>query len=565
MHLLGTIAGLTFIALAWLVPNHYPPWTSAWNDGAAGVGVLILGSLVWFPRFKTSTTLTLCFPVATGISLLALALQTLLGTLIFQGDGYVVALYASLFLVAIWIGATLRQSPGALVPLHWLPQSWLVSALLSVGVALCQWTGAVSLGIFGLELHATGARAVGNLAQPSQFATVCFMGLASALWLHTQARLGRVVLWLCAVTLMSGMLMAQSRVASMQMVVWTALGIWLAHRGGASSLRNTIFGLGLLYACASIVWPDVVRIIGLDLPRSSQSALLSGSMRLRIWALLTDAIVHTPLLGYGWLQVGWVQQLYSLQHPAAGDLFEHGHNIVLDLLTWNGVILGGATVTLVAWWFWRVTKERCDVINLGPLLLLAGVGAHAMVELPLEYAYILIPSGLCVGFLDATPRLKLPNLTIHPAISASVLAAGGIMFSVIAWDYVAAETSFRTLRMEAARIGTDSIRMEPPHLLVLDQLEAYMRFVATEASPGMTASQLEEMRKVAHRYGYAPVLFRYALASGLNGQPTEAQLTLQRLCQIHTPRRCHEAVEGWAALQTQYPELRGVKFTPHSP
>ena len=119
--------------------------------------------------------------------------------------------------------------------------------------------------------------------------------------------------------------------------------------------------------------------------------------------------------------------------------------------------------------------------------------------------------------------------------------------------------------MEAAHIGTTSVHTELPRLLVLDQLDAYMHFVATEAKPGMTVEQLESMKKVANRYGYAPVLFRYALALGLNNRQSDAQLTLQRLCSIHLPSRCREAAEGWGSLQTQYPQLRGINFTPRSP
>ena len=71
----------------------------------------------------------------------------------------------------------------------------------------------------------------------------------------------------------------------------------------------------------------------------------------------------------------------------------------------------------------------------------------------------------------------------------------------------------------------------------------------------MSSDQLNWMRKVSERFGYAPVMFRYALAAGLNGQPEIAQQTLARLCRIHEPNRCAEAREGWEALQVRYPQL----------
>jgi hypothetical protein len=68
------------------------------------------------------------------------------------------------------------------------------------------------------------------------------------------------------------------------------------------------------------------------------------------------------------------------------------------------------------------------------------------------------------------------------------------------------------------------------------------------------------MRRVATRFGYPSVMFRYALVAGLNGQPDAASLTLQRLCRIHNAQRCAEARESWAALQQRYPQLNLVKI-----
>ncbi|QDL35936.1 hypothetical protein [Rhodoferax sediminis] len=96
----------------------------------------------------------------------------------------------------------------------------------------------------------------------------------------------------------------------------------------------------------------------------------------------------------------------------------------------------------------------------------------------------------------------------------SFTALLGVVFVGVATDYLKAEDNYRTLCMESARIGVDRI--------------------------------------------VTPVLFRYALAAGLNGQPEVARDTLARICRIHEPKRCVEAREGWAALQVRYPQLAGV-------
>jgi len=93
----------------------------------------------------------------------------------------------------------------------------------------------------------------------------------------------------------------------------------------------------------------------------------------------------------------------------------------------------------------------------------------------------------------------------------------------------------------------------------LTQLEAFLQFARIEAKPNMPPEQVDWMRKVALRFGYPPVLFRYALAAGLNGQPDIARQTLERICRIHPPQRCEEAQQGWTALQAQYPQLAAIK------
>ena len=76
------------------------------------------------------------------------------------------------------------------------------------------------------------------------------------------------------------------------------------------------------------------------------------------------------------------------------------------------------------------------------------------------------------------------------------------VLAVLGFDYFRAEESFRLVRLETARIGTDRITSKAPDLLLLSQLEGYLRFVRTEAKPGMSAAEVEQMRLVSRRYGF---------------------------------------------------------------
>lgn len=77
----------------------------------------------------------------------------------------------------------------------------------------------------------------------------------------------------------------------------------------------------------------------------------------------------------------------------------------------------------------------------------------------------------------------------------------------------------------------------------------------------MSKADLDEMFRVVQRFGWANNLFKYAVATGLNGDPKKAEETLARLCKMHTEKNCMEARETWRELSREkYPELGNIKF-----
>jgi hypothetical protein len=56
------------------------------------------------------------------------------------------------------------------------------------------------------------------------------------------------------------------------------------------------------------------------------------------------------------------------------------------------------------------------------------------------------------------------------------------------------------------------------------------------------------------------VLFRYALAAGLNHDYKSAESSLQRVCQTQNEAMCEEARVNWRTMVNKYPELYSVKL-----
>jgi len=550
--------------VAWLLPNHYYPWLSAWQEGAA-LALLFAAALLCRARAGLPALWAAALVVALG----SVGWQWASGRIWFGGDALMAALYLSAFGLAIALGAALTPTAppapatgGAFGPQHrsldfvdLFGAGLVFGALVSTFIALVQWTGAFSLGIWAADLP-PGARPFANLAQPNHLCTLAFFGLAGLALLRDGGRIGAAGWWSGAAFLLLAMLMSGSRTGLVQLAVAIGLLLALGRRSAVRIGARTVLLLLALLVLGTLAWPALNHALLLAGERNAAGQLQGGGREL-LWPALADAIGREPWSGYGWQQMVLAQEAVALDHPAVQRHFEHSHNIVLDLLVWAGVPIGGSIVLLAAAALWRQLRAVRDARALWLLVAVCGVVVHAMFEFPLEYAYFLLPGGLALGAAWAlqvpTPARRWPA----PALPAAGLALGALLF-VIALDYLEAEQNHRILRLESARIGVTRLETPAPRLRLLDQQQAFLEFARTEARRGMSAAELEWMRKVSQRFAYPPAMFRYALAAGLNGHPEVAARTLAQLCSIHPLTRCEEARDGWRTLQERYPELREV-------
>lgn len=546
---------LALTALAWLVPNHYSPWSSAWNESLAILGIILALASVSIQGQELRISRSLIALVL--VCWIVIFFQVITGKIIFGGDGIMAALYVGIWFASVIVGGFLfsghRQSG-----IHALALIWAVFALASVAVAVIQWTDVFSLGIYGVEMP-PGSRPFANVAQPNHLCTLTFMGLCGVILLHQSRHVGIFSFWLVALVLLGGMVLSESRTGWLQ-IAWLGFVLLFFHRRIGLRLRRIdIITILVVFYGLTGAFGSISEWMLLSSSRSLSEQMDPG-LRLPYWSSMLDAIIKEPLFGYGWQQVGIAQQNIAIDHPAFGVLFEHSHNIILDLLLWNGLVLGGAILTLLAVWVWSVRQSSLNARVFWLALVFGGLVIHAMLEFPLEYAYFLVPLGLAMGALDTANESEKQKQSM-PKKAVWVLGVTlAVIFSFVVKDYLSAEMNYRHLRLESARIGTERLITPAPDLHLLSQLEALLVFARSDAKPNMEFQDLVSMRSVSLRYGYPPVMFRYALAAGLNNQPEEAKITLDKICKIHGSVRCNEAVKGWKLMQVNYPILNGIDF-----
>lgn len=546
-------------ALGWLIPNHYYPWTSAWGDGVAIFGILfaLFGISVnrnhdFYISLKLIVFFILCF--------FMIVAQFLFGKIVYFGDAWMSAFYIFIWLSAVFVGNYIAYPIfNKSEVIDYVLSTWIISAIFSVGVALVQWTGVYSLGIYGVEMP-FGGRPYANLAQPNNLCTLCFVGLCSLFWMHQKNVVKGVFFWIGIIFLIFGMVMTQSRTGWLQITLLVVFGWGVRGKVALKISRFQLSVIGVGFLLLTIVWPNLCDALFLSTGRSLEEQVKPGS-RLSYWWSMLDAISREPLWGYGWNQIGMAQQRVALDYPVAGEFFEHSHNLFLDFILWNGVLVGGGLVLILISWFLKHIWICKNPGVIWMLISLCGIFVHGMLEYPLEYAYFLIPAGIIMGIADGlSPDGKGASLKINCRIFLFLPIFLSIAFLITAKDYLKSEESYRTLRVESARLGVDGVSQAIPNLNVLTQLDAFLKFIHTEATPEMTENQLKNIKEVSERFGYPPVLFRYALASGINGDSSAAKDTLNKICHIHGNLRCAEARENWIILQSKYKELIDVEF-----
>ena len=551
------LAGWAFaLAVAWLLPNHYPPWSSFHADAWAAI-VLALSSVAVIARSKASThwhgsavlvAVMACVPwLQYGAGLIPFAGQAWTST------AYLLGLLLALLTGQSWERTCPDQSAGGLF--------WAVgvASVVSVNLQLQTWLSLIDTGIFDLwSMGLAGGRPYANIGQPNQLATLLLWGLLACAWAYVGQKIRPSVAVLLACFLLFGIALTQSRTAWLGLIflvlaTWVWRGLWRSKWVPWSVTCLFVFFL---------VCPFLLKALTDALLLGSEStyvrAQVQGELRPLIWRLFIEAALNRPWFGYGWSEVGNAQLAVASGFPPTHAIFGHSHNLFLDLVLWLGLPIGIFVSAALVWWFAshiRAVSNARDAI----LVMFVGViGIHAMLELPLHYAYFLLPTGMVMGVLNSRVGRK-PMWTTPRWTLITLWLGAALLFAGIVRDYFPVESSFQALRFELARIGTLP-QGKSPEVVFLTQLRERIRFMRYEVKPGMSADELEWVIQVANANPGGGVLYKAATAFALNNRPEEARKWLASICKISTVEQCDLIMRVWAQDARVNPLIAAVPW-----
>jgi O-antigen ligase len=541
--------------LAWLVPSHIPPWSAFYNELLAVISLLLWGSWIFTSANRGRVLIPRSAIFIAGIALIPV-MQFLSGHISFFGDALMASSYLALCAFGVVVGANLKRFGTK--PLELLAWLYLIASITSVYLAANQWLGLTDLGIWLMDFPPNG-RPYANLGQPNNLATLLCMGLAASIYLCERGKLGSLFLAAIVMILLIGIAMTRSRTSILAMSVLVAWAFWGRRQRVVNlSWQKLVVGF-LMFAVLWTTWPEVIGgqyLLG-EPGLARLQAVNSGDARLVLWRQLIDALWQKPLFGYGWNQVSTAQIALVAEYPVISPTSEYAHNVLIDLLIWNGIPLGLVIVVSIVGWFFVKAGDLKSVEHWFLLLLILMLIVHGMLEFPHAYSFFLLPAGVCIGLLC---RVQKKIITSPQSIYGGFIIASLAVTAWISVEYHVIETDYRLMRFETAGIGQQSAHSKEPRVFLLTHQQQYIRLARTSAFVGMTANEIDWMKQVAHRYPYPPSLMRYVLALGLNNRPQSAALELLRLRRIQSVKDFDETRAFWPALVRRYPQLARVHF-----
>ena len=543
------------------MPNHYVPWNSFHVDAWIAVTLLFLAGF-GLAQGRGATPLTWATVVIAGVCFIPL-LQWGLGQVKLSGTAWVGTAYLMGLLLAVLTGMRWQASrPGELMDI--LFTAIALAATVSVALQICQWLrldDGCFCGSPWMAKQGESSRISANLGQPNQLATLLIWGILAYGWAWQRGKVRGSFAFVAAAFLLIGLALTQSRTGALALGT-VLLGTLFWRRLLASNLPlKAVAALALYFVVVVLVLPIASDFLLLGYS-SNMLARTQGETRVDAWIMFLGAALNHPWVGYGWDQTLFAQVSPTTVVPSSlasvGAYFSHAHNLFLDLVIWFGIPAGGTLSLAIVWWTIRAIKGATTSQGAIALLLVLTVGLHAMLELPLHYAYFLLPVGLVVGTLEASAPTRAVGIVGQKAMVGLFLAVA-LLLGLIIKDYFEVEESYNELRLERNRIMT-TVPRTPPDVILLTQLRDFIVVSRLEPSPDLSAQQMRLIENVTLIYPTAENMAKMATVFVYQGRIQEARLWLSRICQVSDKSNCAWAKVRWERLQKKYAALRGLAW-----
>lgn len=321
--------------------------------------------------------------------------------------------------------------------------AWLLAALLSSVIGLCQFLGVEQYFYPWMSAAAQG-EAFGNLRQRNQFASLCNMGLAAPLYwaLQCQSSAGRRMsaLLLTAALLALGNAVSSSRTGLLGLI--TLLGI-ASYWGWWRQLpaRSVLAVVVLVYGLATLFLAQLPghEGEGRGIFSRFQNFGPGCDSRLILWRNMMHLVNLHLWGGWGWGELDYAHFITAYDDPRHCELLDNAHNLPLHL----AVELGPPAALLIcgaaAWLVWRARPwHETEPTRQMAWMVLAVILLHSMLEYPLWYGPFQMAFGLSLRLLWRGRQPSAPDVSGTAGLGKGrrMLAVALLCITAYAaWDY----------------------------------------------------------------------------------------------------------------------------------
>ncbi len=529
MQIFCLIIASVLIAFGWLSPFHTYPWVTFSSElasfGAAfAVMTLFLIKEIKIPRPQILMLIIVLLPL----------LQFCSGLIVDLSVAFLSFAYLFTFWLMMLCGYNLSlQAENREKLMIGFSLVVLIAGLLSSFMAVVQWLNLESYiyGIMGLR----GNRPYANFGQPNNLSTFLVMALMGGLYLYEKRKASLWLLIPSSLILLFTITLTQSRTAWIVCIFFFFYWIYKQHKNNPRfNFPKLLLWTLLYFVIAGYLLPYLTQFMSsnLDTGVAHTASIVqragSGHERLGMWMQILHAIAERPWFGYGWNQTS-IAVVESIEFNTVQVWFNSAHNIILDLLIWNGVPLGVLIIGYLSLWLLWLNKTAKDSTSIIAIMMVCAILIHAMLEFPQRYAYFLLPMGFLLGLIQAqTPQLK--GITIQKNVVRCVWLISVIVLLLIWRDYKLFQDNSRLIFK--GKQPTEEI-LGSSRILLLTQFQKRLDWIALDPKTRFSEAQLSEFAEMVKNKATPYNLKKFAQVLFYNQQNKEAEKYLYILNRLY--------------------------------
>lgn len=523
-----------FYGLSILLPYHGVPWVTFESELFSLISLFSLLALCLYqnnkiPKLNLFILCVACIPF----------LQFLCGKIIYLSNAILTSAYILVLFFSILVGFNLSQNDDYKKSVFkFITYSLFYFGLVSAIFVILQWLGLSQfLSLYIMDI--VGNRPYANMGQPNNIAVFMIISLLSVLYLKENKNIPFVIVIPSIILILIAIALTQSRTA---WVVFIFTLIYVTCKKNVKEIeviRKNIYLFSLAFfvfifsiPLMRIFLKEVLHLDIFHIASASERAS-DGYLRLDLWQQAYYAILQQPWFGFGWNQTSLAQITIFDLHPNH-EWVGSFHNIVFDVLVWNGLPLGIVIILYAIYMLYRLEKSCLTLESTLAMLMIFVVVIHSLFEFPLHYLYFIVPFGFLIGFIQAQDEsLDIINFNLY--IVKCFLLIGFLLSALVVRDYYLLKTKVNILSNFLEK-GVYDQNVLNKRIYILTQFSEWLWWVTLDENTKLDNEKLNVVRKLVYNSASEINLAKYIKILISNHKLNEAERMLNILNILHNKK-----------------------------